>query len=340
MSYAILRIEKRKGLDAVRRAANHNLRAVDTPNADPDRGIRVLAGSTSAPGVVDAVNDRTKPLVKRKDAIRCIEVLAAMSPDYAKKNISTEAFELAAMTWARDTFGAENILSAVVHEDETTPHIQMLITPVTPKGNLAASHWLDGPKKLSKLQDTYADAMKPLGLERGIKGSKAKHEDIKTYYGELEPNMRRAKEAIAEAERVEKELAEKMRLNGLRAAKIASGEIALTKRQNALDEAKKRLAEDEKFFESEKTAKIDRIRQLVDEIARQKTALSALAKKMPAALLAEFREILGMKTPAQEVQKNQASVTPEGTTQARKKSTLNTWASESTNEDAGPSYRP
>ncbi|MBG1269015.1 DUF3991 domain-containing protein, partial [Nostoc sp. WHI] len=36
--------------------------------------------------------------------------------------------------------------------------------------------------KLSKLQDSYAAALAPLGIERGVKGSKATHTKVKEYY--------------------------------------------------------------------------------------------------------------------------------------------------------------
>ncbi|MGJ5630545.1 DUF3991 domain-containing protein [Nostoc sp. CALU 1950] len=39
-----------------------------------------------------------------------------------------------------------------------------------------------GRIKLSKLQDSYAAALAPLGIERGVKGSKATHTKVKEYY--------------------------------------------------------------------------------------------------------------------------------------------------------------
>jgi hypothetical protein len=306
MSYAIMRIEKRKGLDSVRRAALHNLREVLTPNADPERGIRILVGPEDAAQIVSQVNESTKPLMKRKDAIRALEVLCAMSPDFEQKGISKEQFEETAMKWAKQTFGEKNIISAVVHEDETTPHIQLLLVPITPQGKLAASFWVDGPKKLSMMQDSYAEAMAPLGLERGIKGSKAKHEKIKRYYGELEPNMRKAQAAIIEAEKLEKELSEKTRLNALRAAQVAKDHIALTQSQNTLKEAKNRFAKDEEGFKAEVDSKLHRLKAVFSEIERQKQAFQSILKKLPATLVAEVQDFLGMGSPAEEVRKSEA----------------------------------
>jgi hypothetical protein len=43
--------------------------------------------------------------------------------------------------------------------------------------------------KLGELQDRYAAAMEPFGLERGLTGSKAKHRTIRSYYSAAEAVM-------------------------------------------------------------------------------------------------------------------------------------------------------
>ena len=202
MAFAIMRIEKRKDIRSVQRCADHQLRAVDTPNADPKRGIRVLVGSSDARAVAAFIRDRTKPLIKRHDAIRCMDVFCGASPEFFANGGSIFDFEALALKWAEDTFGIENIAVAVTHEDELTPHLALLVTPITPRGKLSASHWLDGPKKLEKMQDSFAEAMCPLGLERGIKGSKARHEDVSKWYAELAPRMLSAQARIDDAQKI------------------------------------------------------------------------------------------------------------------------------------------
>ena len=74
------------------------------------------------------------------------------------------------------------IISATAHLDEVTPHIHAHMVPIDKRGKLNASAFFGSPKLLREWQDEYAQAMKPLGLERGIKGSKATHIDIRRYY--------------------------------------------------------------------------------------------------------------------------------------------------------------
>jgi hypothetical protein len=94
-----------------------------------------------------------------------------------------DAFGKAALGWLKATFGAENVISAVIHLDEATPHMQALVVPVDPDtGRLCAARWVDGRAKLSALQDSFAGACWSLGLERGIRGSRAQHVRVKEFY--------------------------------------------------------------------------------------------------------------------------------------------------------------
>lgn len=191
MSYAVLRIEKVKSLAGVGSRAAHNLRASQkaAPHADPSKrgGNVVLMGPNTAPEqVTEAVKGRLATVPKvRSNAVLAVEVvMTASSEFFTDKQRGPKdwaAWRDNSMQWLRDTFGADNIASAVMHRDERTPHIQAIVVPVA-NGRLNASHWLDGPKKLAHLQDTYAGALEPLRLRRGVKGSKAKHTSLREFY--------------------------------------------------------------------------------------------------------------------------------------------------------------
>lgn len=293
MSFAIMRVEKRKDIGSVRRCAEHHLRTVDTPNADPSRGIRVLAGSTDSNDVIRLINDVTKPLMRRKDAVRAIDVFCGTSPDFFANGGSIEEFEKVAMQWASDTFGAENLALVVTHEDETTPHVQMLVTPITPKGKLSASYWLDGPKMLAAMQDSFAEAMQPLGLERGVKGSKAKHEDIKRFYGELQPKMQAATVLIEQADVLRDEIALKTHQNSLQAIKNEESRIRLLESQERLKSRSERLDERVAALEVRESL----VEKMLAEIQHQKNELMRVIQKVPAGIQAMIRDVFHMQKP-------------------------------------------
>ena len=101
------------------------------------------------------------------------------------------------LKWLRETYGERNLVSAVLHMDEKTPHIHATIVPiVTGERRKAKQDEQNGKKKYRKkspqdvrlcaddvmarhklkhYQDTYAQAMNKYGLQRGVDGSLAKH---------------------------------------------------------------------------------------------------------------------------------------------------------------------
>lgn len=102
--------------------------------------------------------------------------------------------------WLKDTFGEDNLVSCVLHMDEKTPHLHATITPIVTterkrrerEGQKKYRTSKGGPRlsaddvmhrsMLTKYQDSYGEAMKGFGLERGIVGSIAKHVSNSTYY--------------------------------------------------------------------------------------------------------------------------------------------------------------
>jgi hypothetical protein len=60
------------------------------------------------------------------------------------------------------------------------------MVPLDEKGKLNCRALLGGSRyRLSQLQDDFALAMKPLGLSRGIKGSRASHTEVRKYYAAI-----------------------------------------------------------------------------------------------------------------------------------------------------------
>ena len=145
------------------------------------------------------------------------------------------------LDWLRKTYGEDNVVSAVLHMDEETPHIHATIVPIVqterkkqkkeqavkkryrtkaPAPRLCADEVMSRAN-LIRYQDTYAEQMAAYGLQRGIKGSEAQHVSTHEYYrsliaqGEdLQANItqlleehEKAKLVIAEAEQAKKDLA-------------------------------------------------------------------------------------------------------------------------------------
>ena len=233
MSKAIMRVAKHRSTRSVGGMGRHMNRTRPTPNADPER--QHLNRTWLADGgwlswkkrvplnLNTQLNEHLEDFKKRggtirKDSVLTIELMLSASPDWFKQ-ASTDQFNewmKRNTQWLAETFGKKNVLQIVLHRDETTPHLHAMVVPEiemietrgpkrkdgtspapkAPKPALAASHWLDGKAKLGALQDSYAAAMSPLGLERGLKGSGAKHRTIRSYYAAAEAVMGASNESL------------------------------------------------------------------------------------------------------------------------------------------------
>ncbi len=180
-----------QSLSAVQREAT---RAVEYPNVDKERSCnnRQLCGNMD---FVEAVNNAlkseyyTKPdkwgrYHKPPDVLAMGVVLQYSTEAHIEED--PELFQRwldKNMEFLKVRFpGCEFHL--ILHQDETTPHIQGLIIPKTPSGKVSKNHFLKNKKDMYKLQDEYAAAMAEFGLVRGEhhdRKDKEQEKDVKYY---------------------------------------------------------------------------------------------------------------------------------------------------------------
>lgn len=184
-NFAIMRSKKLNTLGSVAASLRHAYRERDTPNADPARTPDNDAiGSTSE---IMGKLRATLPEKRRKDAVIAVEYLMTASPDWWRQaSMQRQAeFFSRAKTWLREKYGAENVLTEIIHRDETSPHLSAFVVPLTHDGRLSAKSYIGNRAQMTKDQTAFAGRMKDLGLERGIEGSKARHKTIQQYYADL-----------------------------------------------------------------------------------------------------------------------------------------------------------
>jgi hypothetical protein len=123
------------------------------------------------------------PEKRRKDAVLCIEYMMSASPEWWKTATADKqkAFFDRSVKWLEDKFGAENVIVATVHRDETTPHLTAYVVPLV-DGKLNAKSFIGSRTLLGRDQSSYAASVSDLGLLRGVAGSAAKHEPVKRFY--------------------------------------------------------------------------------------------------------------------------------------------------------------
>ena len=283
MGYFTLDFKKAKGASDAR-MSDHIERRVIAPNVDSTRTHlnRELVELPEGVTVRDeAIAYRIRSAgIKRKitpDQVRAVRVvMSGTHGDMMKIQQDGRMDEWCndSMEWLYKTFGRENTVSAVLHMDETTPHIHATIVPiVTGERRKAKQKQTEGKRsyrkkadaarlcaddvlnrdKLTGYHDDYAKVMEKYGLQRGVRGSEARHvttaqyyRDLKRQTGELETDIQQLQSEKKEAEKRLKQVRKEIGTQKLEAVKteaktaliakvsslLGSGEIKELKQEN------------------------------------------------------------------------------------------------------------
>jgi Plasmid recombination enzyme len=190
MANAIARITKLKQANLAG-SEQHTDRSRTTPNADPAKQNVRLIDSSDSQSLTDLVRSRIGHQPIRKNAVLCVEMLLTASPEYFRPGEPgragewqvdrLEQFQWAVQDWLTQTYG-DRIVRAELHLDEATPHIHAYLVPLDERGKLNCRGLFGDRAKLSRFQDSYAKALEPLELSRGIRGSRATYTQVKEYY--------------------------------------------------------------------------------------------------------------------------------------------------------------
>ena len=153
------------------------------------------------------INDKIEaldlPTKVRKDAVLMCSFVVG-SDGVFFKNLSPqeqEKFFAECTCFFAERYGEGNIISAVVHVDETTPHLHLNLIPIA-GGRLCAKKLFDR-KALTALQtDLYREVGAKWSLQRGKEGSQAKHLDTAEFKAKkiIEQARGKADTIIAEAD--------------------------------------------------------------------------------------------------------------------------------------------
>ncbi len=186
MAKLVFRTQKLTHGGNISASVAHAFRELPTPNANPAlTPLNQIVGPKNVADFNALLKNRLAGLeIPRKDSPRIIEYVIGASDDYFHgKNKKGSKFFSDALKWLYDTHGKENVLLAVVHHDETTPHLSAFVIPVIPGTNkLSAKNFVGGKAKLSQLQTSCWKASgAPQGIQRGLIGSKARHVDTNAW---------------------------------------------------------------------------------------------------------------------------------------------------------------
>lgn len=260
-----MHLEKAKGTDS--KMSAHIERTVHPKNADRTR-THLNRELVQFP---EGVRNRTQAIahrietagIRRKvsaNQVKAIRILLTGSNKDMKQMEAEGRIEdwcNDSLKWIRETYGEQNLVSAVLHMDEKTPHIHATVIPiVTGERRKAGQEEQNGKKKYRKknpqdvrlcaddvmarhrlkhYQDTYAQAMNKYGLQRGVDGSLAKHISTMQYYKQLVEQQDSLQENIENLLGLEEEAMKKL--------KQVKGEINVQKMKGAAVNATTAIAD-------------------------------------------------------------------------------------------------
>lgn len=187
--YAILRFQKKTGgklLNTQKHNERQKERYKSNPDIDRERSDENIHLKAPPPGGYKrAVLERTEKVGcrLRKDSVMMIETLITASPKLFQEMSREEMmdFMTRAYTFVAERVGEDNIVSAVIHLDEKTPHMHLCFVPLTKDHRLCAKEILGNRTHLSKYwQDGFFEYMHEQypQLERGEPAAETKRKHI------------------------------------------------------------------------------------------------------------------------------------------------------------------
>jgi hypothetical protein len=251
MGYVVLHLSKASGKDAEMSA--HIERRIHPKNADESRTHLNRELITFPEGVTnrtDAIQHRIDHAgITRKispNQVRAIRVMLSATHEdmkWIEDNGQLDGWCQDNIRWLQDTFGKENVVSAVLHMDEKTPHLHATVVPIVtgerrkaksksksqsqadneaistkrhykkknPNAARLCADDVMARDKLKFYQSDYAERMTSYGLNRGVDGSEARHITTQQYYRDLYVTNEELKADIKEYEQQKQNVYEQVR---------------------------------------------------------------------------------------------------------------------------------
>lgn len=277
MSYIVLHMDKFKK-EAVRGIQSHNNREREShsnPDIDYERSaynydLHEPADGNYAEAIQNRIDDLLLVKAVRKDAVHMCGLIVSSDSAFFEKLSpeDTKRFFEESKAFLTEFVGAENVISAMVHMDEKTPHMHFLHVPVTPDNRLNANK-IYTRESLKKLQTELPRHLQSRGfdLQRGVEqepGAKKRHLNTREFKQQQEALHSLEKEAQA----VSAELEQRQREESALQERLQSIE------QQAL-EAEKVLAEQTDIPKASMLNFKSVLETAQEIIERQKKALAA-----------------------------------------------------------------
>lgn len=169
----------------------HNYRLGECDNADPDRkneNEELLAFPEGIGNYKDFYENKVatcefyKTHKLRKDGVRALDIQMSHGDSKDGRPFNEKEWIKQSIKYLEDTFGKENIGSAVLHKDEKVSHIHAFVVPASHEKGISLTQFFAHRGDFMAQIDKYYDYIKDAGIDRPIKDTKLSHTRIKEFW--------------------------------------------------------------------------------------------------------------------------------------------------------------
>lgn len=312
MPYAILRFQKRKA-GSVAACERHNERKKEAYKSNPDIDMERSKRNYHLipPPRYTYKKEIDRRIAEagckvRKDSVMMVETLLTASPEFMNSlpPLEQKAYFTMALDFIAERVGKENILSAVVHMDEKTPHMHLSFVPITPDGKLSAKAFLGNQKSLSEWQTAYHERMSSRWnqLERGQSSMITKRKHIPTWLYKLGGRLDKQHDEIVKAlSDINAFNAGKKRDKALELLSAWIPDVEkfsreISKQNDYINRLKAEIKQESDYAERmsdgkyAEELKVQRANQRIFELQRTNNQMERLLKKIPPEVLEEIQK--------------------------------------------------
>lgn len=215
----------------------------------------------------------------RSNSVLALDTLYTASPEFfqGKTNAENDKFFQDCLKFHNERFG--HIISAVVHYDETTPHMHIISVPLTEDGRLSARDVIGNKAKMSKTQDQFFEQVgKSYGLERGIIHMDG--QEKKTHISAQEHELREIRQKIARGQEELEAVEHSVETARTRAQTARQTATELQKQVELLQEERVKQHNSLKMLSASKTDRQKELKKINNNIRQKQHEFEAITRDL------------------------------------------------------------
>ena len=214
----------------------------------------------------------------RSNSVVALDTLYTASPAFfeGKTQEQTEKFFRDCLQFHQKRFG--HIISAVVHYDETTPHLHIVSVPLTADGRLSAREIVGNKKNISRMQDEFFEQVgRDYGLERGTRSD---GQEKKKHISAQEHELREIRQKIARGQEELEAVEHSVETARTRAQTARQTATELQKQVEQLQEERVKQHNSLKMLSASKTDRQKELKKINNNIRQKQHEFEAITRDL------------------------------------------------------------